>query len=410
MRRVLLALTAAVVVLSTSAAGFMAVNGPYRVSVVLDNATNIIVGSLVKVNGFDAGTVDAIEVVGGKAKLVLDLDGDHAPLHDGAQVSVTWKALLGERLVNITDGPDGNAEIPSGGMITGTQQSPVELDTVLAALDAPTRDKLNSLTRNLNETLAGSEPDINGTLKTAGPAVGALGDVLRGIGTDGEAVKQLVTQLNRTMEILARRDNDVARVVDQLGGAVDQVVAQRQALGDTLKQLPGTLDQAVTTLGNVPDTVDAAVPLLQALEPATEKLPSVSGNLRPLLADLRPAIGDLRPTLVSASRLLQETPGLLDLGATTVPELNTTFTGLTPALDYLRPYSPELAGFLTNWNSANANYDGNGHYARIYVTAGAENVNVNPGVLPPGTTKDLAPLPGSLVDQPWTDAFGEGMR
>lgn len=410
MRRILLALTAAVLVLSTTAAGVMAFNGPYRVSVVLDNATNVIVGSLVKVDGFDAGTVDALDVVDGKARLTLLLNGDFAPLHDGAKVDIVWKALLGERLVNLTDGPKQNAEIPAGGMLTGKQQSPVELDTVLAALDAPTREKINSLTRNLDMTLKGSEPDLNATLKTAGPAVAALGDVLRGIGTDGEAVKQLVTQLNATMTILANRDGDVAKVVDQLGGAVDQVVGQRQALGDTLHQLPATLDQANTTLGNVPGTVDKAVPLLDALRPATEKLPSVASNLRPLLSDLRPAIGDLRPTLESASRLLQNTPGLLDIGATTVPELNTTFTGLTPALDYLRPYSPEIAGFLSNWNSANANYDRNGHYARIYVTAGTENANVNPGVLAPGTTKDLAPLPGSLVGQPWTDAFGEGMR
>ncbi|NMI00551.1 MlaD family protein [Pseudonocardia acidicola] len=410
MRRILLAATAVLLVLSTSAAGLMVFNGPYRVSVILDNATNLVEGSLVKVNGFDAGTVESIDVVDGKAKLTLDLNSDYAPLHDGAQATIVWKALLGERLVDLRDGPTQNATIPSGGMLTGKQQSPVELDTVLAALDPATREKLNSLTRNLNKTLSGSEPDLNATLKTAGPAIGALGDVLRGLGTDGDAVKQLVTQLNDTMAILARRDGDVAKVVDQLGGAVDQVVGQQQALGDTIHELPGTLQQAKTTLGNVPAAVDDAVPLLDALRPATEKLPSVARNLQPLLADLRPAIGDLRPTLESASELLKYTPGLLDSGATTMPEINRTMGGLGPALDYLRPYTPELAGFLTNWNSANANYDRNGHYARIYVTAGAENGNVNPGVLPPGTTKNLSPLPGELVGQPWTDAFGEGLR
>jgi phospholipid/cholesterol/gamma-HCH transport system substrate-binding protein len=191
---------------------------------------------------------------------------------------------------------------------------------------------------------------------------------------------------------------------------VDQVVAQREALGGTLTELPGTLRQARTTLDSVPGTVDEVTPLLDALAPATERLPGVASDLRPLLSDLRPAIAELRPTLDAASELLQVTPGLLDSGTATVPELKETFSGLTPALDFLRPYTPELAGFLTNWNSANANFDRNGHYARIYVTAGAENVQVNPGVLPPGTTKNLIPLPGELVDQPWTDAFGEGMR
>jgi phospholipid/cholesterol/gamma-HCH transport system substrate-binding protein len=410
MRRILLAATAVLLVLSTSAAGLMVFNGPYRVSVILDNAANLVEGTLVKVDGFDAGTIESIGVVDGRAKLTLELDSDFAPLHDGAQATIVWKALLGERLVDLRDGSTQNATIPSGGMLTGEQQSPVELDTVLAALDPATREKLNSLTRNLDKTLSGSESDLNATLQTAGPAIGALGNVLRGLGTDGEAVKQLVTRLDDTMAILARRDGDVAKIVDQLGGAVDQVVGQQQALGETIHELPGTLQQAKTTLGTVPDTVDAAVPLLDALRPATEKLPSVARNLRPLLADLRPAIGDLRPTLDSASELLKYTPGLLDSGSATMPEIDRTLGGLGPALAYLRPYTPELAGFLTNWNSANANYDRNGHYARIYVTAGAENANVNPGVLPPGTTKNLSPLPGELVGQPWTDAFGEGLR
>ncbi|MBW0089267.1 MCE family protein [Pseudonocardia sp. KRD-184] len=396
--------------MATTAAGVLSFNGPYRVTVVLDNAANLIQGSLVKVNGFDAGRIEELDVVDGRARLSLVLDREYAPLHDGATVNVVWKALLGERLVNLTDGPAGNAEIPSGGMLTGEQPAPVELDTVLAALDPPTRERLNSLTRNLDDTLTDSEADLNATLRTAGPAIGALGDVLRGLGTDGEAVRQLVTRLNETMAILARRDGDVSRVVDQLGGAVDQIVAQREALGGTLQELPPTLRQARTTLDSVPGTVEEVTPLLEALEPATARLPGVAADLRPLLSDLRPAIADLRPTLDSASELLQFTPGLLDSGTATVPDIEQTVAGITPALAFLRPYTPELAGFLTNWNSANANFDRNGHYARIYVTAGAENVNVNPGVLPPGTTKNLAPLPGELVGQPWTDAFGEGMR
>ncbi|WP_226369825.1 MlaD family protein [Pseudonocardia oceani] len=410
MQRILTAVVVAVLVMATTAAGVLSFNGPYRVTVVLDNAANLIQGSLVKVNGFDAGRIEELDVVDGRARLSLVLDREYAPLHDGATVNVVWKALLGERLVNLTDGPAGNAEIPSGGMLTGEQPAPVELDTVLAALDPPTRERLNSLTRNLDDTLTDSEADLNATLRTAGPAIGALGDVLRGLGTDGEAVRQLVTRLNETMAILARRDGDVSRVVDQLGGAVDQIVAQREALGGTLQELPPTLRQARTTLDSVPGTVEEVTPLLEALEPATARLPGVAADLRPLLSDLRPAIADLRPTLDSASELLQFTPGLLDSGTATVPDIEQTVAGITPALAFLRPYTPELAGFLTNWNSANANFDRNGHYARIYVTAGAENVNVNPGVLPPGTTKNLAPLPGELVGQPWTDAFGEGMR
>lgn len=166
MQRILTAMVAAVLVLATTAAGVMSFNGPYRVTVMLDNAANLIEGSLIKVNGFDAGTIESLDVVDGRAQLSLVLD-QYAPLHDGATAAIVWKALLGERLVNLTDGPVGNAR-SSGGMLMGEQPSPVELDTVLAALDPPTRATLNSLTRNLDETLSGSEADLNATLRTAG--------------------------------------------------------------------------------------------------------------------------------------------------------------------------------------------------------------------------------------------------
>ena len=36
-----------------------------------------------------------------------------------------------------------------------------------------------------------------------------------------------------------------------------------------------------------------------------------------------------------------------------------------PVIEYIRPYSPDLAGWFTKFGQAAANYDANGHYARI---------------------------------------------
>ncbi|GAB3354807.1 MULTISPECIES: MlaD family protein [Amycolatopsis] len=411
MKRVL---TVGVIVVAALGVGATAVaamrSDDYEVGVILDSATNVVSGGTVQVNGFEVGKVSDISVEGGKAKLVLALEGDHVPLHDGAQVRIEWKAALGERMVNITDGPSGNAEIPDHGMIKGDMPVPMEFDQVLNALDPPTRAKLSSLINRLDSTVKGNEADVNHTVRSAGPAVQALGEVLRGLGSDGPAIKQMVTQLDTMVGTLAGREADLRTVIDQLSKTTSLTAQQHEALASALKKLPGTLQTAGKTLGDVPDAVGQAVPLLKDLEPATAKLPDVSRNLRPVLTDLRPLVAELRPTLADAQTLLNYTPGLLDTAHATAPGLNSAVSSLMPALSFLRPFTPEAVGLLSNWGSATSNYDANGHYGRIYIQAGASNVNVNPGIVPPGFTSDPTPLPGSPVGQPWTDAFGSGIR
>lgn len=385
--------------------------GDYEVRAVLPNAGNLFVGSSVMYDGYEAGSVKDIEVQDGKALVTLTLDDEFVPLHDGATVEVVWKAALGERLVRVVDGDEKNAELPEGAMLAGVQREPVELDAVLSALDAPTRQHLSSLVSRLRETLQGREGDANASLQAAGPALEQLGAVLREVGTDGEAIKQIVTQFNETMQILASRGDSLEQVVTSLASATETIAAQERSVGSTLQKLPPVLDQANSTLARVPGTVDTTLPLLQDLAPATGSLESVSRNLRPLLQDLRPTVGDLRPTLDRLSQLLGITPGLLDGSTAAAPDADDAMTGLTPVLDFLRPYTPEITGWATNWGSAAGNRDNQGHYTRFLIQAGLESVIPSPtGEPAPGITQNLTPDPGSPVGQPWTDAYGSEMR
>ncbi|KRC56939.1 MULTISPECIES: MlaD family protein [unclassified Nocardioides] len=383
----------------------------YHVSAVLPNAGNVFVGSSVMYDGYEAGSVTDIDVQDGKALVRLSLDDEFGPLHDGATVEVVWKAALGERLVRVVDGPDENAELPEGAMLAGVQREPVELDAVLSALDAPTRQRLSSLVSRLQQTLAGKEDQANASLQAAGPALAELGSVLREVGTDGEAIKQIVTQFDETMRILASRGDSLEQVVSSLASATDTIAAQERNVGSTLQKLPPVLEKANTTLARVPGTVDKTLPLLEDLAPATDSLQSVSRNLEPLLQDLRPTVGDLRPTLDRLSQLLGITPGLLDGSTATAPDADDALTGLTPALDFLRPYTPEITGWATNWGSAAGNRDNQGHYTRFLIQAGLESVIPSPTGKPaPGITQNLTPDPGAPVGQPWTDAYGSEMR
>jgi phospholipid/cholesterol/gamma-HCH transport system substrate-binding protein len=381
----------------------------YRVSVVLPVATNLVPGSPVHVGGELVGTIEELETRDGRALVRVELSDDAAPLRDGTTATIVWKAVLGERILELHPGPAAGAEVPDGGMIEGTVDR-VEFDQVLAALDPATRARLTSLLQRLDRTVDGDEAELNATLRAAGPTLEHLGTVLEALGSDGPAIRSLVVRLRQMTGTLASRESDLTAITDDLARFTADTVVERDRLSAGLRELPGTLEAAQRTLDRVPGTVDAATPLLRDLAPATRRLPRVARNLSPLLADLRPAVADLRPTLIATRALLGETPALLDGGHEVLPELDSTLGRLQPALAFLRPYTPELAGWLANWASAAANYDSHGNYVRFNIQQGLSELVVNPGVVPPGLRKNPYRKPGALEKQPWSDAHGSGLR
>ncbi|KRF17055.1 hypothetical protein ASG90_06910 [Nocardioides sp. Soil797] len=381
----------------------------YTVDVVLPAATNLVKGSPVQISGGDAGEVKDLEVRDGKAIVTVALDEDYAPLPEGTTARISWKATLGERILDLEPGKESNGQLRDGALIEGTTDR-VELDQVLATLDPPTRKRLQSLVGRLATTLDGSEDDANATISAAGPLVKVLGEVLKAVGTDGPAIRSLVSRMNDLTQVLAARDTKISSTVNDLTDTTETLSSHRDALNEALKDLPSTLDTANTTLNKVPGTVDEVVPLLDTLAPGVSKLPEVSRTLNSVLANLQPTVRELRPTLRSLQDLLGTTPALLGSLDSVVPQVETASKSLAPVLSYLRPYTPELAGWLSNWGSAAANYDSNGHYLRAFVQEGTTSLTMNPGVMPPGITSHQNRYPGESEGQRWTDANGSEMR
>lgn len=410
MRRVVtLGLIAATLVAVGGALAIVGSRG-YQVQLVLPSAPGLVAGGVVKVDGLDAGTISNVEPRENRAHLTLELDAEFAPLHDGASVVPSWKAVVGERHLEVNDGAESNATIPDGGMIEASMPEPMEVDRILGALDPTTRERLKSLVKRLHHTLGDSAKDVNETMRTAGPALNALGDVLAQLGNDAPAIKALIRNLDDVIGTLASRDDDIRQIVAGLDAASNATARKGTRLGEALRRLPATLRTADGTLADVPATTDGVTPLLRELQPATRKLPGFASRLRPVLRDLRPTVSSLRQTMMSARELLGYTPGLFDSLHGVLPSLNSTVKDLLPALNFVRPYTPEMVGFFSNWASAAGNYDVNGHYARTSATGGAMTLDANPGIVPPGTEYDPYPAPGAAENQPWHDAFGSGIR
>lgn len=412
-RRRLVVIVAGVVIVLLLAGGIaLAANlNTYRLQILMPTATGVIAGDKVLMGGQSVGKIESVEVHDNRdAMVTVDLDSSVAPLHQGTDAEIVWEAVLLERAVQIDPGPVQAPELPSGSSIVSHHES-VELDDLLASLDPQTMKNVDGMVQQLQSTLAGREKDTSATLQTAGPTINALGQVLDAVGSDGPALRQLVTQLHQVTSTVDQRRDQLSGVVNDLGPLTSTLAAQQQAIGRTVSQLPGTLTQAKTTLDKVPDAVDATTPLLKTLKPATDQLPAAAAALNPVLTNLEPVVHQLRPVLHDARPLLDETPGLLDTTHDVLPPATQAVDSLRTPVAFLRPYIPEATGWLANWTGVfgNTTSDG-GHYGRALITEGSSSVNDNPGVVPPGVTVNAAPAPGSSVDQPWTDANGDAQR
>lgn len=378
----------------------------YHVDLVMPEAEGVYKGMSLRIDNIPAGHVTGVTVQNGKAVVGVDVDSDHAPLHQGTKPVIDYRSLVGEVYLQLKPGPATAPPLPDGSIID-TNWSQVTVEDVLETLNPATRKRLQGLLGDTQSLLSGSTPTkLNATIKAAGPAVDALGQVLRAVSEDGPALHTIVTKLAALVRTTASRRTDLSAAVTAISDLADKVARNRDQLKQGLSELPSTLDQANSTLAEVTPTVNKAEPLLQDLQPAAARLPAVAAQLHPLLTDLQPAARDLRSTLGSTNALLGETPGLLDTADATVPDLNRTVAGLAPTLAFLRPYTPDLIGWLTNWAGVFGQFTSQGHAGHLLATVSATGVNNLPKIDIPGMTFDDTTAPGTSAGQPWTDASG----
>ncbi|GAA5156618.1 hypothetical protein GCM10023321_32710 [Pseudonocardia eucalypti] len=384
-------------------------SGKHKISAVLPNAIGIGVGSPVQLKGFDVGKVTNLEVRGDQAFIEVDVDELPEPLHEGTTIEVAWSSVLGHRYLQLNPGPAKNAVLPDGAMV-GTGSHQVLVEELLEALDPPTRAHLQGMMQQLRTAFAGSEQDFNRTLQAAGPSVQALGAVLNGVGQDGQSIKTLVANLEKVTSVLSERRGAISSTILDLNRMTSAAAVHQKALSDGLNELPATLDDVKVTLDKVPAAADETIPLLHDLEPAADRLPGVAHDLKHVMHDLKPALDDLVPVLKDADKLLEDAPEFLDKANEVLPQLRTTLDKAGPAVTFIRPYTPEVIGFLGNWANGFATYDSVGMFARAIVVEGPYSLGNVPDVGVPGYWPKRQVPPGINSDQPWWDANPDGPK
>ena len=347
----------------------------YTVTATFENAGQLVKGNYVEVAGRPIGKVTSVELDdNAQAQVKLSVGSGFDPLHEGTTAVIRASSLSGiaNRYIELHPGANSRPKIDDGGHIGADRtQAPVDLDQLFNTLDPKTRKGLQNIVQGGAAQYRGKSDEAAEALRYFSPALSTSARVSRELVVDRLAFRRFVRQTAETVSALDARHDDLAALVGNANTTAKAIGDENVALGRALGLLPGTLRRANTTFVNLRATLDDLDVLVNASKPATKDLAPLFRDLRGLVNESIPTIHDLRLLIRKAGpnndliELTAKMPKLARIAKNTFPHDIAALTKSLPVISYIRPYAPDLTGWITKFGQSANPYDANGHYARI---------------------------------------------
>jgi phospholipid/cholesterol/gamma-HCH transport system substrate-binding protein len=370
-----IAVAAIVAAVALAALAMFGNGGEYTVHAVFQNAGQLVKGNQVRVGGQPVGTITDIDLdEQANAVVTMKVEDDLTPLHTGTTATIRAQSLSGiaNRYVSLKPGPNSNEEIADGGRIGADDTSaPVDLDTLFNTLDAKTRKGLENFIKGSGTWYEGVGQEANAATKYFPAFLSSTTQLTSELALDEAIFKRFVSDTAATVSAIAERRDDLAGLVSSTNTAFRAIGNESASLDRALELLPSTLRKANTTFVNLRSTLDDLQLLVDESKPATKDLARFLSELRPLVREARPTVADLRELIRAPGsdndliELTAKQPRLAQLTASVFPRAIQTLDQAQPVFEYFRGYTPDLAAWFADFGQVAANYDANGHYARV---------------------------------------------
>jgi phospholipid/cholesterol/gamma-HCH transport system substrate-binding protein len=367
---------------------------------VFENAGQLVKDDDVQVGGRRVGSVRKIELTNhNQAAITIAVDNDFAPLHEGTSAVIRATSLSGvaNRYIALAPGPNSNRKLHDGDTLgTDKTTAPVDLDQLFNTLDPKTRKGLQQVIQGTATQYAGQAKNVQQAAKYFSPALSTSSRLVSELDRDSKTFQDFIVNSSKTVTAIASRRDDLTNLVSNANTTAAAIGSENVALARALGLLPGTLRQANTTFVNLRATLDDLDVLVAESKPATKRLAPFFAALRPLVRDARPTIADLRKLIRRKGsnndliELLRKAPKLESTARPVFAHSITALDKTQPVVKFIRPYTADLVGWLRDFGQGAANYDANGHYARIQPIFNTFSFADNP------TGGTLTPIPNAL--------------
>src|SRR5215212_1117429 len=292
-------------------------------------------GQTVNVAGVQVGEISKVELKEGKAVITLRMEPRYGRVYKDATVLLRPKTGLKDMVAELEPGTPSAGRVKEGGVIPVGQTLPdVNLDEILASLDADTRDYLTVLVSAGADGLRGNGRKLANAIRRFEPSARYGRQVFGALALRRQNIKRVVHNLSVIMDELGDKDDQVAQFVENSNAVFTTLARQDANLRATLTELPSTLNETQRGLGKAKTLADELGPTLQALRPGARALGPTLRQVRPFVTKTTPVLRDEIRPFVRASRptVKELRPAARDLAAA-APDLERSFSVVNLLLD-----------------------------------------------------------------------------
>jgi phospholipid/cholesterol/gamma-HCH transport system substrate-binding protein len=280
--------TFAVVMLVLTGFLFM-IFGQYRsgaenkFSAIFTDASRLKSGDSVRAAGLRVGTVVRVSAQPDDKVLVTFSADRGVVLTTGTKAAIRYLNLVGDRYLELLDGPGSTRILPAGSQIPLERTAPaLDLDLLLGGLkpviSGLNPQDVNALTSSLIQVMQGQGDTLQSLLSRSTSFTNAIAD-------NSQVVQQLIDNLNTVMGTLDRSGDDFSGSIDRLQRLVSGLSADRDPIAAAIDALDtGTasvadlLTNARPPLAGTVDQLNRIAPLLDSdkdrLDIALQKAPN----------------------------------------------------------------------------------------------------------------------------------------
>jgi phospholipid/cholesterol/gamma-HCH transport system substrate-binding protein len=370
-------------------------SGGTEYTLIFQNAGQLVKDDDVQVGGRRIGSVRDIQLTDdNRAEIKITVQEPYAPLREGTTAIIRLTSLSGiaNRYIALTPAPGDAKQLPDGATLASDSTTDVvDLDQIFNTLDKKTSGHLAGVIKGFATQYEGKGDAAGQSAKYFNPFLSSSRRLVQQVTQDEGALTRFLLNSSAAATAIAEKRNDLADLVTNTNATASAIGSENAALSQALALLPTTLRRGNTTFVNLRATLDDLDKLVAVSKPATKNLTPFLRQLRPLLAAARPTVRDLSRALflpgpnndlVDATRKM---PRLQQVASPAFRNGRQALIKAQPVLEFVRPYTPELVGWFRDFGQGAANYDANGHFARIQPIFNAFQFSDNPagGLLTP---------------------------
>ena len=389
----------------------------YRVSAVFESSTSIRANSPVRIAGVNVGKVKKVSRYQDTDMALVEMEIDKAglPIHKDATMKIRPRIFLeGNFFVDLSPGTPGSAVLEDGDTIRVTQTStPVQFYDLLTALQADTREDLQTLLVEYGEALQGNpgdserlKPDpqtqgetaaesLNDTLDDAPEALRGISIVNEAfLGTEPHDLSKAIAGLQKVTAALGRNESLLQDWVENFNQTLSIFADEKENVSATLRGLQETIPRLDRTLVALNRSFPSVRAFAREILPGVRETPATIEASFPWIRQMRGLLGrdELRGLARELSPASRDLAIATDAALTLFPEQSLLAQCFTKVLlptgdivirepDGRKQFETGVENYKEFWYTMaglageGQNFDGNGQYVRFQPGGGSQTLS-----------------------------------